>query len=357
MESNTTDSTHASPILVKVAPQVRRKKATVAQQISLESYFLINSNPNLTQREILAKEVGINEKSLQIWYQNRRAKNRSLGKPSTISVEKNLQHRFSVDAIQVGQWTRACIMNDLLCFSRPENNALHWELIENTIIYRITCQLTQIKNIEFSMLPDLLNGKISFCLTSVPQFQYKMNQNDEYRECGDFTANQQASQCLRHDLFGIGSILKNEFMMFVNGANLHHVARDLTGSSINPDTSQTHLIEKTQMTHGLPIFDQGNHSFLNRPCTPIHTLDLPGKALGSLVHRRSSSICSDSKFPHIHPRSSDKSELVMNSGPVRNRRLSQIFGLPVTPTSDYFTEMLSNIHKHTHFNRYRFTFI
>lgn len=52
--------------------QTVRKRLVPDQTRRLEEYFhQTNDKPNLPERELLAAELGIRERSVQIWYQNR----------------------------------------------------------------------------------------------------------------------------------------------------------------------------------------------------------------------------------------------------------------------------------------------
>ncbi|KAG0268401.1 hypothetical protein BGZ95_002476, partial [Linnemannia exigua] len=52
----------------------KRTRASAEQLAILEDTFLTNQSPNSKVREILAKKVKMSERSIQIWFQNRRAK-------------------------------------------------------------------------------------------------------------------------------------------------------------------------------------------------------------------------------------------------------------------------------------------
>ncbi|TPX59115.1 hypothetical protein SpCBS45565_g07813 [Spizellomyces sp. 'palustris'] len=56
------------------APPKKRSRATPEQLAILEETFLTNTSPNAKLREILATKVNMTERSIQIWFQNRRAK-------------------------------------------------------------------------------------------------------------------------------------------------------------------------------------------------------------------------------------------------------------------------------------------
>ncbi|KAI9101107.1 hypothetical protein DFS34DRAFT_578471, partial [Phlyctochytrium arcticum] len=55
-------------------PPKKRSRATPEQLAILEDTFATNTSPNAKLREILAGKVNMTERSIQIWFQNRRAK-------------------------------------------------------------------------------------------------------------------------------------------------------------------------------------------------------------------------------------------------------------------------------------------
>ncbi|KAF7696456.1 LIM homeobox transcription factor 1-beta.1 [Cucumispora dikerogammari] len=55
-------------------PKRKRVKLTKKQTDALSYYFSINAMPQLNDRVIIGTEVGINQKTVQIWFQNQRAK-------------------------------------------------------------------------------------------------------------------------------------------------------------------------------------------------------------------------------------------------------------------------------------------
>jgi hypothetical protein len=60
----------------------KRNRATPEQVAVLESFFYATPCPNSKQREELAAQINMPERSVQIWFQNRRAKMRNMQKQS-----------------------------------------------------------------------------------------------------------------------------------------------------------------------------------------------------------------------------------------------------------------------------------
>ncbi|KAJ3003201.1 hypothetical protein HKX48_001875 [Thoreauomyces humboldtii] len=70
----TPDSTTAGTPTDGTTPTKKRARATTEQLAILEDVFLTQTSPNAKLREILAARVNMTERSIQIWFQNRRAK-------------------------------------------------------------------------------------------------------------------------------------------------------------------------------------------------------------------------------------------------------------------------------------------
>ncbi|BFZ54052.1 hypothetical protein PYCC9005_001083 [Savitreella phatthalungensis] len=55
----------------------KRQRATPEQLVVLEEAFAVNPNPNAKMREAISGEINMTERSVQIWFQNRRAKTKT----------------------------------------------------------------------------------------------------------------------------------------------------------------------------------------------------------------------------------------------------------------------------------------
>ncbi|KAI8976273.1 Homeodomain-like protein [Pilobolus umbonatus] len=55
--------------------EIKQRRRTSPHQLkTLESSFLENTKPNANTRRLLAQELGMTPRGVQIWFQNRRAK-------------------------------------------------------------------------------------------------------------------------------------------------------------------------------------------------------------------------------------------------------------------------------------------
>lgn len=75
-------------------PPRKRTRATPEQLSVLEKTFTVNQSPNNRVREQLSKELGMSERSIQIWFQNRRAKVKNMAKRSTMLHNETLRMQY-----------------------------------------------------------------------------------------------------------------------------------------------------------------------------------------------------------------------------------------------------------------------
>lgn len=87
--SSTTKSKHSSSSTSK-----KRTRATPEQLAVLEETFVSNTSPNSKVREQLAEKLNMSERSIQIWFQNRRAKVKTIQKRAHQLQEEAMKAQF-----------------------------------------------------------------------------------------------------------------------------------------------------------------------------------------------------------------------------------------------------------------------
>ncbi|KAF7725448.1 hypothetical protein EC973_009622 [Apophysomyces ossiformis] len=73
------------------SPPRKRTRATPEQLAILEKTFSFNSAPNSRIREQLSRQLGMTERSIQIWFQNRRAKEKTKQKRNSMLQDQTLR--------------------------------------------------------------------------------------------------------------------------------------------------------------------------------------------------------------------------------------------------------------------------
>lgn len=84
-------SRHRKSTLTQQQKNKKRQRATPHQLSVLKSEFDINQTPNAKTREEIGRRIDMTERSVQIWFQNKRAKNKLLAKKQTTSFPQNYQ--------------------------------------------------------------------------------------------------------------------------------------------------------------------------------------------------------------------------------------------------------------------------
>lgn len=248
----------------------KRQRATQDQLTTLEMEFNKNPTPTANVRERIAEEINMTERSVQIWFQNRRAKIKLLAKKSLETGEdidsipesmrqylamqamesgkglggpymgrtslmpyrsmmlggdhggqgKVLIHHLTCRSLSVGKWTRVGQnMMDLIIFYSPEKCTMTYYINNDQAGYKIEYNFNAIKNIylENSEGDGGKMGGIVIELNRPPSFFMDSSPNSNgFFQCGDFTEDQQATQCFTHHLGGNPKVLSGQLAKLVS---------------------------------------------------------------------------------------------------------------------------------------------
>jgi Homeodomain len=87
----------------------KRQRATQDQLVTLEHEFEKNPTPTAVVRERIAQEINMTERSVQIWFQNRRAKIKNLVKKSiengedSNEIPESMRRYLAMQAMETGK--------------------------------------------------------------------------------------------------------------------------------------------------------------------------------------------------------------------------------------------------------------
>ncbi|RWA10918.1 hypothetical protein EKO27_g4184 [Xylaria grammica] len=248
----------------------KRQRATQDQLTTLELEFNKNPTPTATVRERIAEEINMTERSVQIWFQNRRAKIKLLAKKSLESGEdidsipesmraylamqamesgkglggpymgrtglmpygsmmlggdqggqgKVLIHHLTCRSLSIGKWTRVGQNTmDLIIFYSPEKCTMTYYINNDQAGYKIEYHFSAIKNIFLENAEGDASklGGIVIELNRPPNFYMDSSPNSNgFFQCGDFTEDQQATQCYIHHLGGNPKVLSGQLAKLVS---------------------------------------------------------------------------------------------------------------------------------------------
>ncbi|KAG7124709.1 Pyriculol/pyriculariol biosynthesis cluster transcription factor like protein [Verticillium longisporum] len=247
----------------------KRQRATQDQLGTLEMEFNKNPTPTAQVRDRIAEEIDMTERSVQIWFQNRRAKIKLMAKKSLETGEdfdcipesmrnylamqameagkglggqylgrtgllpyspsmlmgneqngKVLIHHLSSRSLNIGKWTRVSQSTmDLIIFYSPDKCTMTYYINNDQAGYKIEYPFAYIKNMYLENQegdPSKPSG-IVIELNRPPHFFMDQTPaTSGFFQCGDFTEEQQASNCLVHHLGGNPKVLSGQLAKLVS---------------------------------------------------------------------------------------------------------------------------------------------
>ncbi|EQL01168.1 homeoprotein [Ophiocordyceps sinensis CO18] len=249
----------------------KRQRATQDQLSILELEFNKNPTPTANVRDKIAEEINMTERSVQIWFQNRRAKIKLLAKKSLETGEdidsipesmraylamqamesgkglggsymgrtgllpfghgsmllggdqsaqgKVLIHHLTCRSLSVGKWTRVGQNTmDLIIFYSPDKCTMTYYINNEQAGYKIEYPFSYIKSIWLQSGDDEQNklGGIVIELNHPPNFFMDSSPATNGGQVGDFTEDMQATHCMIHHLGGSPKVLTNQLAKLVS---------------------------------------------------------------------------------------------------------------------------------------------
>ncbi|KAI9291940.1 homeobox-domain-containing protein, partial [Neoconidiobolus thromboides FSU 785] len=201
----------------------RRSRASREQVAILEESFKSNNQPSAKARELLAKKLNMPERTVQIWFQNRRAKIKLGQRKHHLALKEEALHNsqfnnsnntnetsntlnknnniFQCSILTIGTWRRMPLGNDeLVCSYSIETNQMAWVIGDKMAKFRICFPFSSIKNMTLAFI-DAIYAELSIEINGPPSFS-TLNKDKVWSPCGDFTENHQASVNHKHVITG-----------------------------------------------------------------------------------------------------------------------------------------------------------
>ncbi|KAJ6188787.1 hypothetical protein N7519_003695 [Penicillium mononematosum] len=238
----------------------KRQRATQDQLVLLEIEFNKNPTPTAATRERIASDINMTERSVQIWFQNRRAKIKMLAKksietgegcdsipesmrhylamqfdpnkpgardpfgragaygpPSMYANETNPSGKVAGVALDKTPWIWSY-------FYSPDKACMTYYINNDAAGYKIEYPFAYIKNITLETGDPSPGpngepprpGGLVVELNRPPHFYMDSSNSGGFYQCGDFTEEQQASQIMVHHLGGHPKVLSVQLAKLVS---------------------------------------------------------------------------------------------------------------------------------------------
>ncbi|KIJ51105.1 hypothetical protein M422DRAFT_224555 [Sphaerobolus stellatus SS14] len=221
----------------------KRSRVTPEQLSHLERLFVMDRSPTAAKRKEISEMLGMQERQTQIWFQNRRAKAKTLegkgksgfhsGSPSGVdsppgtpsdytALEGDLHTLVHEDDpvtfipcsdLTIGSWRRISTSShqyDLLAYFSAVKRCLTWFIYSNGYGFKMEIPFDAITSTSFASVSST-QGLATFYLSRPPLFFLEgmsspsimgLNPTKVWKPCPDWTEGHQASKVFRHDLIG-----------------------------------------------------------------------------------------------------------------------------------------------------------
>ncbi|MCJ1476715.1 hypothetical protein MMC13_005383 [Lambiella insularis] len=277
----------------------KRQRATQDQLLELENEFVRNPTPTAGVRERIAAEINMTERSVQIWFQNRRAKIKLIAKksietgedcdkvpdsyrnyllnqaqetgkplsrhnwpndprmpPGSATVmyaaengapQKLVIQHLTCKSLSIGTWRRVGqnAMDLVVFYSLGDKPCLTYYINNDAAGYKIEFPFSHIKHIslEGGPQPDEASPRVAGLVVELnrpPNFFMDSNQSGGFYQCGDFTEEQQASRVLTHHLGGDPRVLSGQLAkltLLESFKNRHNPYMDISAVAVSAPVS------------------------------------------------------------------------------------------------------------------------
>ncbi|RFU28864.1 hypothetical protein B7463_g7489, partial [Scytalidium lignicola] len=244
--SNSAGSTSASSsrrpprksTLTQQQKNQKRQRATQDQLVTLEMEFNKNPTPTATVRERIAEDINMTERSVQIWFQNRRAKIKLMAKKSIENGEdcdgipEAMRQYLAMQAMESGKGIGTNFLgrgmmpygggNMLMAPEGPagkvDKACMTYYINNDQAGYKIEYPFAFIKTIylENGDSETGTPGGLVVELNRPPNFFMDSSGSGGFFQCGDFTEDRQASQVMVHHLGGHPKVLSGQLAKLVS---------------------------------------------------------------------------------------------------------------------------------------------
>ncbi|KDR76406.1 hypothetical protein GALMADRAFT_67940, partial [Galerina marginata CBS 339.88] len=215
----------------------KRSRVTPEQLVQLERYFAMDRSPTASRRRDISDLLGMQERQIQIWFQNRRAKAKLLdGKhgsrghsmeatlqtppESPPVVEGDLHNLIHEDGpvtiipctdLTVGTWRRIATSekHDLVAYISELRRCLIWFIQSGGYGFKMEVPFDTVIDTQYDNVASgsalavfVLSQPPTFYLENISSPRSDGSAIRTWKRCSDWTEGHQATQVLRHTLVG-----------------------------------------------------------------------------------------------------------------------------------------------------------
>ncbi|KAG6336371.1 hypothetical protein ID866_2728 [Astraeus odoratus] len=270
----------------------KRSRVTPEQLVHLERFFAMDRSPTAARRKEISDMLGMQERQTQIWFQNRRAKAKlqdgkkgrggSAESPPDTPPELSTGYEAELHSLlhedepitiipctdlSIGTWRRIATTvgkHDLVAYLCDTKRCLTWFIHSAGYGFKMEIPFDIIADTEFTNAAPG-SGLASFLLSHPPNFYLEVlsppasSQATEpmrhWKQCADWTEDQQATKVLRHELVGSAVQLAH----VLRHLNAHTSGSDIrlhSPSYFNQDASPTPVEMPQSAIPSLPTSSQ-----------------------------------------------------------------------------------------------------
>jgi len=254
-----------------------RNRASADQLATLERIFTTSPTPDASTRDHLAKSLCISREYLQIWFQNRRAKQRHLVRKRCEATRQDilrilqcptprevpLSFFLTADVISIGhQWRYVAEKTPgaLICQYSMTSRTFTWTLRNGDRHQKIEFSISDVLSVELTTtMTD--NAMLSFSLLISPRYYSRLPESDTWIECDDFTASAVASLSDNHTLCGPYALLKSQLLHLTQYEPTMRQITTIDGQSIAAlalGTTQLNGLDTRKSSHSSSSFSSSS---------------------------------------------------------------------------------------------------
>lgn len=220
----------------------RRQRASPQQLAFLRKVFETNSRPDQVARAKIGKRIDMTPRSVQVWFQNNRAKQKKGASSPRVGSLRAITRRYTENiscvqlsdwkphsdehvmmhcfSVSVGNWTRVRCEEeepDLWVFVSSSRNCLTYMILHDGVYYRMAVPFHAVLKTNLTRdpaIPEQGSLEVELTGTSFIEFEFRPVDQDCWSECSDFTGGEVMNHAM-HKIAGNYEQLAEQYSYFL----------------------------------------------------------------------------------------------------------------------------------------------